>query len=110
MRVFRELFWGSALNGVWGKAPKITKIMFIHLSNNESVSDKHVVGIFDLETASKQPDTREFLKTKQKEMRTVTLGNDIPESFVLCDDEYAETVYFACLSAKALSKRGKKLL
>ena len=69
--------------------------MFIHLSNNESVSEKNIVGIFNLETASMQSDTREFLKQKQKE---------------LCDDEYAETVYFTCISAKALTKRGQKAL
>ena len=39
--------------------------MFIHLSNNESVSEKNIVGIFNLETASMQSDTREFLKQKQ---------------------------------------------
>ena len=79
--------------------------MFIHLSNNESVSEKNIVGIFNLETASMQSDTREFLKQKQKELR-----DDIPEAFVLCDDEYAETVYFTCISAKALAKRGQKAL
>ena len=63
--------------------------MFIHLSNNESVSEKNIVGIFNLETASMQSDTR---------------------AFVLCDDEYAETVYFTCISAKALTKRGQKAL
>ena len=84
--------------------------MFIHLSNNESVSEKNIVGIFNLETASMQSATREFLKQKQKELRTVSLGDDIPEAFVLCDDEYAETVYFTCISAKALAKRGQKAL
>ena len=38
------------------------------------------------------------------------LNYDIPEAFVLCDDEYAETVYFTCISAKALAKRGQKAL
>ena len=39
--------------------------MFIHLSNNESVSEKNIVGIFNLETASMQRYKRIF-ETKAK--------------------------------------------
>lgn len=81
--------------------------MFLHLSNNESVRKRDVVGIFNLETASVQTDTKNFLKQSQKDMRTVTLGRDIPEAFVLCDDEYAETVYFTCVSSETLRRRTK---
>ena len=79
--------------------------MFLHLSSNESVLKRNVVGVFNLETASVQTDTKNFLKQSQKDMRTVTLGRDIPEAFVLCDDEYAETMYLTCISAETIEKR-----
>lgn len=79
---------------------------FIHLSKNESARKRDVVGIFDLETSSMQPDTRSFLKSLQKDLRVVNLCDDLPQSFVLCDGEYAETAYITQLSAKSLEKRG----
>ncbi len=84
--------------------------MFIHLSKDESVYSKSVVGIFNMDSATRQVSTRKFLRQMQRNMRTVSLTKNIPNSFVLCDDENAETVYITSLSAEALSKRGKNNL
>ncbi|MEG1742784.1 MAG: DUF370 domain-containing protein [Clostridia bacterium] len=77
----------------------------MHLSKNESVLKREIIGIFDLDNATIQIDTRNFLKQLQKENKTVSLCSDLPKSFVLCDNEYTETVYITQLSSKTLQKR-----
>ncbi len=77
----------------------------LHLSNNESVIAKDIVGIFNMDKATQKKDTANFLKRAQKEMRTVAFSRSIPTSFVVCDNEDAETVYFSPISSTTLKNR-----
>ncbi|MDD4124621.1 MAG: DUF370 domain-containing protein [Eubacteriales bacterium] len=82
--------------------------MFLHLGKNESVREKEVVGIFDMETATLSRETRSFLKRMQNELKTVSLCDDIPKTFVLCDNSYTDTVYITQLSPGTTVKRSRR--
>ncbi|MGI6715990.1 MAG: extracellular matrix regulator RemB [Eubacteriales bacterium] len=81
--------------------------MFLHLGKGLSVKEDEVVGIFDMESATLSADTKNFLKEMQKDLKTVSLCDDIPKAFVLCDDVNTETVYITQLSPETISKRAK---
>ena len=58
--------------------------MFLHIGNGITVRNKSIIGIFDLDTASMSSDTKEFLRTAQKEgILTDAAGGELPRSFVL---------------------------
>lgn len=40
--------------------------MFLHAGNNKNILLKEIIGIFDMDTATVSPDTREFLKSSDK--------------------------------------------
>lgn len=64
-----------------------------------------VVGVFDMDHATAEEATRDFLKTKQKEMRVVSLASDLPRSFAVVREAYGSRVYISGLSAETLVRR-----
>lgn len=64
-----------------------------------------VVGVFDMDTATAQEATREFLSAKQKAMQVVSLASDLPKSFALVREPYGSRVYISGLSAETIARR-----
>ena len=81
----------------------------MHLGKNETVPDREVIGIFDIEKTTGSEITKTFLKTMEDSYKTVNLATDLPEAFVLSDNIYTDRVYLTALSAKALAKRGQSI-
>ena len=77
----------------------------MHLGKSETVKDKSVIGIFDIEKATESMETRKFLKGMEKSFKSVNLATDLPVAFVLTDEEYTDRVYITSLSVSALKKR-----
>lgn len=83
--------------------------MYIHLGNEISISDKGIIGIFDIENTSLGNDTREFLKKSTGDGRIVNVSYEMPKSFIVCSDRKAgDTVYISQISAATLLKRAEK--
>lgn len=58
--------------------------MYIDIGSKNVISDKDVVGIFDLENASIKIPTRNFLRRAEKRKQILNKEiNDIPISFVV---------------------------
>ena len=58
--------------------------MYLHLGNNIAVAADDIIGIFDLDNASTDRDTRQFLRTAEEEGMVATAGGDLPKSIVVC--------------------------
>jgi len=70
------------------------------------VSDREILGIFDLDNSSWAYKTREFLDRAEREGRVVSVCDDLPRAFVLVGREDAPpTVYITQLSSAALAGR-----
>lgn len=78
----------------------------LHLGKDETVRDREVVGIFDIEKATVSEDTKKFLSLMQKDYKAVNLATDLPAAFVLTDGEYTDRIYITSLSARVLKNRG----
>lgn len=79
--------------------------MFVHIGKSVSVDEKEIIGIFDIENASISGDTKQFLKNMQLEMKTVSLCDDLPKTFILCDNSFTDTVYITQLSPEVTKRR-----
>ena len=82
--------------------------MFIHIGKDQIINETERVGVFDLETATVSKDTRRFLAASQEGMRTVSLCDDLPKTFIVCDNELAESVYITQLSPAVTVSRAKR--
>lgn len=77
----------------------------LHIGRNETVPNREIIGIFDIEKATEAKVSRDFLKRMQGELKVVNLCPDLPRAFVLCDNAYTDRVYMTSLSARALRGR-----
>jgi extracellular matrix regulatory protein B len=59
--------------------------LFVPLSSGFSADRRTLIGIFDLDTSTKSPDTRKFLRLCEKKGKLSTDSKDLPKSFAVCD-------------------------
>lgn len=85
--------------------------MHINIGANKLVRKKEIVGIFDLDTASHEKDTKDFLKECEKKKILEMCGSDLPKAFVLTAEnkkkQKKSKVYLTTLSAASLAGRNK---
>lgn len=79
--------------------------MYLHLGASVVIPHRDVVGIFDLDNTTASRITRSFLEQAEKAGRVVSVGDDLPKSFVLCRSSQGMTVYLSQLSPATLLKR-----
>ncbi len=83
--------------------------MFVHIGGDVIVRHKDLIAICDLEKTTVHQDTRQFLKTAEEEGFVMTIGTDIPKSFVVVETEYQYQVYLSPISTATLIKRCKRV-
>lgn len=84
--------------------------MYLHLGQNVMVPEAAIIGIFDLDNTTWSFRTRRFLERAEREGRVAAVGDDLPRSFVLVQEEDGPpTVYITALSPAALSARAEAL-
>ena len=82
--------------------------MYLHLGQNEIVSDHRIIGIFDLDKCSTSKRTRDYLATADAEGVVLDISGDLPKSFVVCDHPYHEQiVYLSQLNPSTLKHRAE---
>ena len=80
--------------------------MYLHIGNNQMLSDRRIIGIFDLEITSQSKITAAFLKNAEQEGVILDACEDIPKSFLVCDHPYhRQIVYLSQLNSRTLQGR-----
>lgn len=79
--------------------------MFLHLGEDTVITDKNIIGIFDMDTSTVNKATRDYLAKAEKDKRVIYVNYDLPKSFVVTDDK----VYISPINTGTLNKRAKKL-
>lgn len=80
--------------------------MYIHLGQNVIVENSSIIGIFDMDNTTQSKITVNFLNNAEKLGQIVNISDDIPKSFVLCQNRGKVTVYLSQLNPATLMKRG----
>ena len=90
------------------KSGRGSGLMYLHLGQNEIVSDHRIIGIFDLGKCSYDKRSGEYLRKAEEEGVVLDVSGDIPKSFVICDHPYhAQIVYLCQLNSATLQKRAE---
>ena len=79
--------------------------MYLHLGNETVVLLSDVVAILDIETATTEKITREYLKTAETRLQVTSVSEQLPKSVVICNDISGKRVYLSQISSKTLQKR-----
>jgi len=80
--------------------------MFLHLGGDNSINEKYIIGIFDLDNTSYSKITREYLNFSQKGNEVITISDeDLPKSFVVTEEKGVKRVYITPISSQTLVKR-----
>lgn len=77
------------------------KSFFLSVSQNISIENENIIGIFDMDTSTVSPDTRSFLRASQAKGELISDVRDIPKSFVVTGNK----VYLSQLSSQTLVGR-----
>ena len=81
--------------------------MYLHLGQNVVVTEASVVGIFDMDNTTSSHITRKFLSEAEKAGRVTVVSDELPKSFVVCDDDEKQSIYLSQLTSATLQKRGE---
>lgn len=80
--------------------------MYLHLGQSVMVPDDSIIGLFDLDNTTWSHRTRSFLEQMDREGRLTEVGDDLPKSFVLCQErDGSAMVYITQPNTATLLKR-----
>ena len=83
--------------------------MYLHLGQSVMVREEDVLGVFDLDNTTWSHRTRRFLEQAEDEGRVVTVGDDLPRSFVLVQEgRGTAAVYITQLNTATLLRRAEE--
>lgn len=78
---------------------------YLHLGGQYVVPRASVAGIFDIDNTTSARSTREMLAAAEKNGEVINAAEDLPRSFVLCEESGRRRVYLSQLSPAALQRR-----
>lgn len=80
--------------------------MYLHLGQNTVITFDEIIGIFDLDNTTVAKKTRDYLSTAQREGRVIEVSNELPKSFIVCNDKNGKIlIYLSQISTTTLLKR-----
>ena len=68
--------------------------MYLHLGQSVVVRRSDIIGIFDLDNTSSSFRTRKFLEQAEREGRLISVFDDLPKSFVICQKPGEQAVIY----------------
>ncbi len=79
--------------------------MYLHIGGQAMVKLRDIVAILDMETTSVSKKTREFLRNGEKKGIVVNVSEDIPKSYIICNENGVDKIYISQISSSTLLKR-----
>ncbi|MEG1981374.1 MAG: DUF370 domain-containing protein [Clostridia bacterium] len=76
--------------------------MYLHIGSDYLINSKNIVGIFDIESSTTVRTTRDFLARAELDGRVITIGIDLPKSFIISNDD---KIYITHIAPTTLKKR-----
>ena len=79
--------------------------MYLHLGKGKIINTDSLIGIFDLDITSQSHLTRKFLTMSEKAGQVINAAEDIPKSFVICEENGKISVYLSQMASSTLVRR-----
>ena len=84
--------------------------MYLYLGQETVVPLRDVVGVFDIDNTTVSKTTRDFLAEAEHHGKVITVSDELPRSFVVCESKTdGITVYISQISCATLLKRAGKI-
>ncbi len=80
-------------------------MIYLNLGGGSVVRRSSVVAICDIDNTTCSRTTRELLAAAEKAGEVINAAEDLPRSFVLCEEGGERRVWLSSLSSAALSRR-----
>lgn len=75
--------------------------MFLHIGEDTVITDKKIIGIFDMDTSTVSKATRDYLRKAEKDGNVKYVNYDLPKSFIVTE----EGIYISPINTATLNKR-----
>lgn len=79
--------------------------MYLHVGGDVVVAVRDIIGIFDMEKTTVSRLTRSFMTMAEEDGFVMTVGDDLPKSYVISAENNRYVVYVTPISAATLRKR-----
>ena len=82
--------------------------MYLTLGKETVIPENSVLGVFDLDTSTQSPISREFLSQAEKRGQVMNTAEDLPISFFLCEDRKKTLIYLSQSSSRTVYRKTKE--
>ena len=83
--------------------------MYLNIGQDTIITDKNILGIFDLDNTTVSKSTREYINTASKNGECITVSfEELPKSFiVVAENNKNKEIYISPLNTSTIFKRIK---
>ena len=81
--------------------------MYLHIGQNLIMKTNSIVGVFDMDTATVQKKTRDFLYGNENLGCIENVCSDLPKSFILCNIQGKCKIFITSFNTSTILKRIK---
>ena len=82
--------------------------MYLTLGKETVIPENTVLGVFDLDTSTQSPISREFLSQAEKKGQVINTAEDLPISFFICEDRKKTLVFLTQSSSRTVYRKSKE--
>lgn len=79
--------------------------MYLHLGQDMVVRHSDIIGIFDIDNTTISKITKSFLAGCELRGEVVNVCDDLPKSYVICENNNRKILYITQISCATLKKR-----
>lgn len=82
--------------------------MYLNIGQDTIITDKNILGIFDLDNTTVSKSTREYINTASKNGECITVSiEELPKSFIVVAEDNKKEIYISPLNTSTIFKRIK---
>ena len=82
--------------------------MYLNIGQDTVITDKNILGIFDLDNTTVSKSTREYINTASKKGECITVSiEELPKSFIVVAENNKKEIYISPLNTSTIFKRIK---
>lgn len=80
--------------------------MYVNIGGGFALRRADIVAVFDMDNATWSRITRDALALAEKRGEVINAAEDIPRSFIICEEGGVRKIYLSQLSSAAVARRG----
>ena len=82
--------------------------MYLNIGQDTVITDKNILGIFDLDNTTVSKSTKEYINTASKNGECITVSiEELPKSFIVVAENNKKEIYISPLNTSTIFKRIK---